>query len=328
MRWPVFAVLVSSFSVLAAEKARLVQPQVYVGMCDASAGVAIQSNLFLVANDEDNVLRLYRSDQPGPPAKTFDMNGFLELTGKSQEADLEGAAMLGHRVFWIGSHGRNKDGKPRPNRCRLFATDVSFSNAEVNLTPVGRPCKSLLEDLNRDARFKEFHLSEAAIKAPKERDALNIEGLAATPQGHLLIGFRNPTPGDAALVIPLLNPNEVIDGQAARFDAAIKLDLDGLGIRDLAFDGKTYFIIGGEWHSGGDFQLYRWAGPGASPKRIKVAHLNRYSPEAIVLYPSPESSHRFQILSDDGTRPVEGVSCKELSDPEHQTFRSCWVKFE
>jgi len=324
MRLLFFALLLGSIPVCAAEKAHLTRPSVYSGMCDASAAVAVSSNLFVVASDEDNTLRVYRSDRPGPPIKSFDFNAFLEIVEKPPEADLEGAALLGTRAFWIGSHGRNKDGKERPNRCRLFATDITTVGGEPTLVPAGKPYKRLLEDLIEDSRFTQFHLAEAASRAPKKRGALNIEGLSATPNGQLLLGFRNPIPNGQALLIPLLNPNEVIEGRTARFDPAILLDLGGLGIRDMAWYSGTYIIIAGGWHEGGDFQLYRWAGPSEKPEPITVKHFSDYTPEAIIFYPQ-QGLDSFQILSDDGTRSVDGRPCKEVSDPAHQTFRSFWI---
>jgi hypothetical protein len=324
MRLLFFALLLGSNSLFAAEKARLTRPSVYSGMCDASAAVAVSSNLFVVASDEDNIVRIYESDRPGPPIKSFDFNAFLEVASKSPEADLEGGALLGNRAFWIGSHGRNKDGKLRPNRCRLFATDLTVVDGEPVLTPAGKPCKRLLADLIEDSRFAQFHLAEASTHAPKERGALNIEGLSATPEGHLLLGFRNPIPKGQALLIPLLNPNEVIEGRTARFAPAILLDLGGLGIRDMAWYDGTYVIIAGGWHEGGHFELYRWSGSGEKPVLIASKHLSDYTPEAIIFYPQ-KGLDAFQILSDDGTRPVDGIPCKEVSDSAHQTFRSFWI---
>src|SRR3954469_13321173 len=97
----------------------IVRPTQYSGMADASAGVAVNSNMFLVGDDEENKLRLYRRDQGGPPVKEFNLNLFLEVYGTSLETDVEGAARIGDRAFWIGSHGRNTDGKERPNRARF-----------------------------------------------------------------------------------------------------------------------------------------------------------------------------------------------------------------
>src|SRR5205823_3592182 len=148
--------------------------------------------------------------------------------GKSSESDLEGAAKIGNRAFWISSHGRNKDGKFRPNRDRFFATDIKLVNGEVTLAPVGRPYKTWLDDLIGDPRFAAFHFAGAATHAPKASGGLNIEGLSATSEGHLLIGFRNPIPKGKALLIPLVNPNDVIAGKRPVFGSAIQLDLGGL----------------------------------------------------------------------------------------------------
>lgn len=303
---------------------RLVRPARYTGMCDASGAVTVNSNLFIVADDESNILQLYRADQPGNPVKQFDFNGFLEVRGKSLEADLEGAARIGDRAFWIGSHGRNKNGKERFNRHRLFATDIRLNDGDVSLIPVGMPYKRLLDDLLLDSRFREFHFEEAARLAPKEPGALNIEGLSATPEGHLLIGFRSPVRAGKAILIPLLNPNGVMEGKPGSFGSAIQLDLGGLGIRDIAWHQGTYLIIAGSSDSGHQFRLYRWTGPGNTPERLPVKHLDRYQPEALVIYPQL-GLKTFQVLSDDGTFLIDGCPCKELKDPARKTFRSFWL---
>jgi hypothetical protein len=314
-------------STSSAERLQLIKPGEYFGMADASAAVAVNSKLFIAASDEDNILRVYRRDQGGPPVGEFDCNHFLELQGKSLEADLEGAARIGDRAFWIGSHGRNKGGKERPNRWRFFATDIAVTAGEVTLTPAGRPFKTLLQDLLSDPQLEPFRLAEASTRIPKEPEALNIEGLSATREGHLLLGFRNPIPGGKALLVPLLNPNQVIEGAHARFGPAIQLKLGGLGIRDMAFHEGGYIIIAGSYHGGGPFQVYRWKGPGSKPTPVKVAHLGDYTPEAIILYPD-KGSREFQILSDDGNRLFEGVPGKAVADPGKRRFRSFWLTEE
>jgi hypothetical protein len=314
--------LALSLCARAGDKSPLLRPTLYTGSADASGAVAVNSNLFVVADDEDNVLRLYRRDLGGPPVKEFDCNGFLEVRGKSLEADLEAGARIGDRAFWIGSHGRNKNGKDRPNRCRFFATDISVADGKVTLAPVGKPYKRLLQDLIGDSRFEQFHFAAAAHYAPKEEGALNIEGLSATPEGHLLIGFRNPIPEGKALLIPLLNPNEVVEGKNALFGPAILLDLGGLGIRDIAYHEGTYIISAGSYHGGGAFRFYRWSGTNA-PVRIEVNDLGDYHPEAIIIYPDKEL-REIQILSDDGKREVDDISNRDRSMGE-RSFRSFWI---
>jgi hypothetical protein len=302
----------------AGERLRLDEPATYSGMADASAAVAVSSNLFAVANDEDNVLRVYRSDTPGRPVAQFDCNAFLDLQGDSLEADLEGAARIRDRIFWIGSHGRNKNGKERLNRDRFFATDLHITNGLVTLTPVGRPYQRPVAELMADRRLARFHFEAASSLTPKAEGALNIEGLSATPEGRLLLGFRNPVPDDKALLVPVLNPNSVIRGGRARLGEPIQLDLGGLGIRDIALFGGNYLIIAGSFHSGVKFRLYRWAGPGSEPQRLKTDSMSGYSPEAIVFYPQ-KGWAAVQILSDDGKRMAGEIPA------EQRTFRSFWI---
>jgi hypothetical protein len=323
MRGAVLIFMALSLWAWAGEKSALLRPTVYGGEGDASGAVAVTSNLFLVADDEDNSLRLYRNDMGGPPIKEFDCNAFLELSGKSMEADLEAGARIGNRAYWIGSHGRNKNGKERPNRCRLFATDLNVAGDEVKVTPVGKPYKGLLNDLIRDPRFEHFHFAAAARLMPKKAGAFNIEGLSAMPKGHLLIGFRNPIPQGKALLIPLLNPNEVIEGNSARFGSAIQLDLGGLGIRDIAFYEGIYIISAGPYHGGGPFRFYRWSGPGTETERIEVEDLKDYHPEAVIIYPD-RGLREIQVLSDDGKREVDDVSNRDVL-MRQRTFRSFWI---
>ena len=70
------------------------------------------SALFAAASDEDCVLRVYDSSNPGLPMSETDVTKFLEPDDPEEtEADIEGAARVGDRVYWIGSHGRSKKGK-------------------------------------------------------------------------------------------------------------------------------------------------------------------------------------------------------------------------
>ncbi len=311
-----FAMLLPAVGV---EHRRVSGVSVYSGMSDASAGVALDADLFAVANDEDNVLRVYSNEKSGQPVARYPLDGFL---GQTDEADLEGAARIGNRIFWIGSHGRNRNGKDRPDRHCFFATDIEWTGATPKLKTVGLPYRGLLADMLQDERLAPFHLAEAARLAPKSAEALNIEGLAATPTGQLLIAFRNPVPDGLALLVPLLNPNEVITGAHARFGDPIRVDLEGKGIRDIAAVKGGYLIISGPFDSGGKFHAFRWAGPGKKPKHLKSKQLNEFHPEAVIVYPELDD---IQILSDDGKKPVDGTPGKQVIDPLLRKFRSFWL---
>jgi hypothetical protein len=296
-------------------------PATYHGMCDASGGAALGTNLFAAADDEDNQLRIYPSATGGAPVQVADLTGFLQLTGKFPETDLEGAAWLDDRIFWIGSHGRNRDGKQRPNRHCFFATTVQQTTNDVKLVPVGSCYKGLLKDLTRARSLKPFNLDAASRRAPKARNALNIEGLCAVGGHALLIGFRNPIPNGRALLVPLLNPNRVILGQRAAFGSPILLDLGGLGVRDLAnWEGKI-LILAGAYDTEKVFRLYVWTGGPEPPRAIPDLDFHGLTPEALVVYPGLS---KFRVLSDDGTLNLEGGECKHLP-PAQRRFQAVWI---
>jgi hypothetical protein len=307
-----------------AAPATLVSTQAtWFGMCDASGAVALGTNLFAVANDEDNAIRVYQLDRPGVPVQSIELSSFLAVDPKKPETDLEGATWLGDSIFWITSHGQNRSGKYRSSRHRLFATRVVNSPKGVRLVTVGRPYTDLLTDLVWDPRFRPFNLLAATRLPPKSPGALNIEGICGTPATNLLIGFRNPIPQGRALLVPLLNPFEILRGLPARLGDPILLDLEGRGIRDLGFWRGKYVIIAGSSDGGGHARLYFWDGGKSAPQKIEHAHLKGINPEAVVAYPNRDDA--FQLLSDDGTLEIGGVSCKSLPNPAQRRFRSVWV---
>ena len=78
----------------------------------------------------------------------------------------------------------------------------------------------------------------------------------------MLIAFRNPTPDGKALLIPLKNPKQVVDGKVAKLGKPISLSLGGLGIRSIEYveaKGK-YLIVAGPHGDEGDFQLFNGQG--------------------------------------------------------------------
>ena len=250
----------------------------------------------------------------------FNVSRFINVDPNRPESDLEGAARVGNRVYWITSHGQNREGEFRSSRHAFFATTVT---ARGELRPAGKAYRNLLADLLRDTRLDPFNLRAASQRPPKARNGLNIEGLGVAPGGQLLIGFRNPIPSDQALIVPLENPAEVVQGRRARFGAPLLIDLDGLGVRDIVAVPGGYLIVAGSYSGSGKNHLYRWAGGAAKPDRLGSIDLGSINAEAIVTYAA--DSNRIQLLSDDGTRSVGGRTCKALPDPMQRRFRSVWV---
>ena len=129
--------------------------------------------------------------------------------------------------------------------------------------------------------------------------------------------MRSPLVDRRALVIPLNNPNDVINGRRAEVGLPMTLDLDGLGIRSIELVGAEYWIVGGPVGDKGSFAVYRWSGRGGDPVRPFAVELGDLTPEALFAIPQ---SNQIRLLSDDGGRPEGGVECKRLP-PARQTFR-------
>ncbi len=325
--------ITSSLLVLMLHAMALSKVVQYSGMCDASASLEIDDNTFIIANDEDNVLRIFRYDQE-EPIVTWNLSAFfkIEFDDKSPESDIEGAAKIGDHYFFISSHGRDRKGRLRRNRHQFFALKIDPQTYAIK--PVGSSYRKLLDDmmfvpalhsLNLRDAFQPDNKKDESL-APKER-GLNIEGLAATPEGTLLIGFRNPIPHGKAIIVELLNPVDVINGQLPRFDKSYLLDMAGRGIRSMEYDPTSdqYMIVGGSRNGDLSSQLYLWDRKSESLmlRDIDFAQMKNLNPEAMHFM----QAKTVHISSDDGTVSAvddmgKTCECKELEDPLRKSFRA------
>ena len=288
----------------------------YTGVTDGSAAVAIDATHFVTAYDEESVLRVFSKDAGGEASDKVDLRAFLG-GGKDADSDIEGATQIGNRSYWITSHGRSKSGKDRPEQRKFFALDHQASSSGVKLVPAGNPYARLLEDLVADPRMDGFKLADASKLPPKEKGGLSIESLCATPEKTLLIGFRNPIPEGKALLVPLKNPDQVITGQKAEFGEPVRLDLKGLGLRDMAWADGKYIIIGGPFGGNGKSRLFTWLGGNDAPREIAAVDLKGFNAESIVIY-GGSTKGGFQLLSDDSSSDTKAGDVP-------LTFRGRWV---
>jgi len=196
----------------------------------------LTDQLFAVASDEDSVIRVYDRDRPGGPVRSIDLSAFLDLDPKQPESDLEGAARVGDRIYWISSHAR-KQSRPgaRQSSNAFFATQIVTNAQTTELKMVGKPYEKLVARPYSRSEAEILQAGRGVQARAQGARALNIEGLSATPDGRLLIGFRNPIPGGKALLVPLLNPEEVVRGRPARFGEPSCWIWADNGIRDMAW---------------------------------------------------------------------------------------------
>jgi hypothetical protein len=300
-------------------------PSRYQGMSDASAVVTLGSEHFAVADDEDNVLRIYSLDSSGLPEHAVDFSSFLAVDPRSPEVDLEGAARIGDRIYWISSHGRNKRGEECLSRHRFFATTIVESNGVFDIKAIGQSYTNLLHDLLNDLGLARFNLPAAAKRAPKAKEGLNIEGLCATPEGHLLVGFRNPIPDGMALIVPLLNPADLIIGKQARFGKPLLLDLGGLGIRSIAMSKDRYLIAAGSYDGTGQVVLYEWEGGPVVPRRLQRNEIVGLNAEAVEFF--DEGTKELLVASDDGALKGPSKQPKWLRTRRQKSFRAMTLDF-
>jgi len=318
------AIVLSPWFTISAAEFSLSAPVLYEGAVDSSAATDVGDGFFVGATDEDNEFRLY-DVKGGPSPKTLEVG--VEAAVKSalgvekiKECDLEGAAKIGDLIFWIGSHGRNKDAKEKKERQVFFATKLSGAGKDAKLEIAGRVYTKLLDDLVNDPALEPFDLGKAATLAPKDEGALNIESLAADGD-KLWIGFRNPkNKANKALLVPLFNPTEIIRGGArAKLGDPVTLKLSGLGVRDMVAWNDGFLIVAGDFDDRFEpgakpSRVFLWK-PGTDPKDIGV-DFGDLNPEAIVIMGEGDKA-RILILSDDGKYP--GRANKNV-------FRGVWLQ--
>lgn len=269
----------------------------YIGICEASAAIALDETHFVVASDETNTFQLYRRGiaRPIRPIK------FKKFIGH-ERSDIEAAARIGDRVYWMSSFSRpGEDGNAR-DRSVLVASRIVHTADGPTLKESGTPFVKLRRYLKRELQI--------------DGTDINVEGLAGSPEGDLLIGFRGPLKDGKAYVLRLKNPIGVTElGRQPVFGDLHLLDLENRGVRSIDWTGLSpavYLVLAGPSPNGddeedetaekGEFSLYSWTGDAQKPIRRPLELPEDFTAEALVPYPERGV---VQILSDDKGRKKE-----------------------
>jgi hypothetical protein len=296
----------------------------FSGAGNASAAIDVGGGYMIVADDENNVLRLYHETQSGPPVKTFDFTSVLPHG--TTEIDIEAAARSGNTLYWTGSMSNNSSGDLAPARSTLFAATITGSGANTTLTYVGSYSGLQTDLVNWDvnnghglgANYLGLNASVNGGVDSHEINALNVEGMefAGSSSTTAYLAFRAPleptTNRHLALVVPVTNIDNLVTGAAtaATFGAPMFWDLGGLGVRDIKenADGQYLVIAGTPDGTNSSFVLYTWDGnPSDAPVQTNTtlplipAGANQGSWETIVSVPDPlTSGSNVQLLEDNG----------------------------
>jgi len=328
--------------------------QFLTGTSDASTAIAVGGTYFLEGDDENQVLRLYDYTKSGLPVAGFDFTSSLGLTqtdgsGALREVDIEASTRVGDRIFWLGSQSNSDDGSNRPNRDRIFATDITGTGAATTLNYVGRYDFLKQDIINWDvnnlhgkgANYYGLAASAASGVGSKQASGYNIEGLELAPNNTTAyVAFRAPEvpPGGRAnaLIVPVTNFTSLLSANggtqgSAQFGAPIELDLGGRGIREIRKNANNqYVIIAGPAGDAGaapnDFRLYTWDGNPSSAPQLRTATFPAgFNPEGIISVPDNlTATSQIQFISDDGEAVLynDGTASKDLSQNNDKKFRT------
>ncbi len=298
----------------------------HAGTSDASAAIAVGERLMLVADDEDQVLRLYDRDADGAPLAEVNLNADLGLND-TQEIDIEAVASLGDTQYWLGSH-------ESAQRSLLFATRLDGDDADSLSISVEGQFADLAAQLEAwDANNGHGRGADALGLA----GGINVEG-AAFVGDTLMLGLRTPLDNGLAQVIPIHNAPALAAGETsdAEFDAPLRLDLNGRVIRSIEPAGDDGFmVLAGPEQDGGEtgFALFHWDGAHAV-REVEGVDLNSVpdtlgaKPESLFDMQAAGGGFTAGVLYDSGTVDWlgDGQESKDLP-AEQQRFIGVDIEF-
>jgi hypothetical protein len=245
-----------------------------------SGVVSVGEHLFLAPDEGASVVRVTRRDQ-----RMFDrpvsylLSELVPLPGEpGEEVDLEGLDAVDGYLWCVGSHSavrkRVKRAAP-PQKVADDLAEVTYPAARRVLARIPVDADgSLVREVPQNAArptLTAAALSDAAgrglrdvlaadphvgpfVPLPGKDNGLDVEGLVAL-DSRILVGLRGPVLRSWAVVVELApvadpaDPRQLILGPLTTGSPDVYalhfLDLDGLGVRDLARVGDDLLILAG-----------------------------------------------------------------------------------
>jgi hypothetical protein len=342
----------------------------FAGTCGASAAVSLDDERVIVGSDDDNLIRTYDLVEPADlvvkddsgeidpalmalhrPRASQNFYPFTKVHQFSRRnfSAIEGAAVGDGFVFWAGSHGRRRDGENRPNRRRFFATKIVHFGATPILEPYGEPVVDLVQQIESAESLHSAGLTRSIMSlhrrlehlAPEVR-GFEIQALSMAGDGRtLLIGLRSPSLVNKAIVVPLVNPQAVAEGERAIFGDPIYLALGGRTISAMEWVPalESQLILAAKTGAHDGFVLYRWSGKSGEepvllqelPEELDAQSFIVSADATRVLVFSDDSEVRYPVSgpNDCQNRIENGTcACNKLTDHGPKKFRAIWVPIE
>lgn len=299
---------------------------------DLSVAERAGNNLFVASDEGAQVVRmamedggaLYREDAAFSLTEFFDLP---ETEPGKDEVDIEGMAVAGGWLWVTGSHSlaRRKPGgtlsteealerltevRCDPNRFLLGRVPL-VDGPDGRLTPVrsdgerAAHClkfrkggNALTKALEQDEHLARF------IAVPAKENGFDVEGLAAHGD-RVWLGLRGPVLRGWACILEL-EVEEHPDHEGRLRLRSIGpdggkyrkhfVDLDGLGIRELTFDGEDLVILAGPTMDlDGPVAVWRWT------DALSVSHQT--------VIPRDRLVHLLDLPHGKGDDHAEGIAC-------------------
>lgn len=209
--------------------------------------------------------------------------------------DLEAIAADGERVYAITSFTFNKKNRRKAAREKFMM--FTYKDGAVEDFYI---YKRLKADLYQ--KFPKIFKNDIF-----STNVMNIEGLTINPKsGGVLIAFRAPLINGDAFMIEIKNPKAVLLGEERPdFSALIRLDLNGLGIRDITYDAQKdgYWLIAGGSQSR-EFRFELWFLDRETQKLTYVENQPDigYGEGITLVHPDSKNPALF-IVEDNGKKP-------------------------
>jgi len=254
---------------------------------DLSA-VAAVGDFLVIGSDEGNVLQILRRTgaESYELARSYSLPDGQELKGgkgDGPELDIEGIAANGREIYIIGSHSRKRGevlaSNPekrshKNNRDRLQENEAAKGRRvlfRLSLDKKGR-LEGKIESGDLWAAIKSFKEFEPFTKIPGKENGIDIEGIAVLGK-ELYIGFRGPVFRENWVPVMVTGFDDPQKRAELRY-----INLDGLGIRDIAAvgDGRFLLIAGPVGDGPGGYHLYGWNGLDCIPGKKGAKGVVRY----------------------------------------------------
>lgn len=248
---------------------------------DLSAAMLTPDGHLWVGSDETTTLeRLsFDGDRTFSNHQSIALGELINLpAAEDQEIDIEGLAWTDHYLWFVGSHSPKRK-KPKPDKsdkknAKRLATLKSEKNryllARIPLVkgqlyqsclhpddPKQQLTAAYLKRIGRgnvltDALKSDPHLNPLIISdIPSKDNGLDIEGIAIC-NDRILLGLRGPVLRGWAIILELeveATSPTILELKKLKADNKFYkkhfVKLDGLGIRDLCFDGQDLLILAG-----------------------------------------------------------------------------------